>query len=205
VKSPARRRHHKAEKLSDAAIRIIEDGLAAQVAYEAIAGRVLDETGEKISDAAIGRYYRAKFAPRRDAQRSAALMAREMMQWMEGSTPAEVQSAIETKTAQQLFPMLQALGSEKPEHLAYFYASMTQRRIDEQKLAQRQELLEQRAKQLELMREAQEVKLGEIRRRLEAASAPKDAKTKTKAELLQTIRDLYGIARETAAPAQAAK
>jgi hypothetical protein len=183
--------------MSDAAVRIIEDGLAGSVAYDAIAARVLGETGEKISDAAIGRYFRAKFQPRREAQRSAAEMAREMMGWIGGSTPVELQSAIEAKTAQQLFPMLQALGSEKPEHLAYFYASMTQRRLDEQKLGQRQLLLEQRAQQLEMMREAQEVKLGEIRRRLEAAAAPKDAKSKTKAELLQTIRDLYGIARET--------
>lgn len=191
--------------MSDDAVRIIEDGLAAQVAYDAISGRVHDETGETISDAAIGRYYRAKFAPRRDAQRTATLIAREMMDFMGALTPDKLQAAIEAKTAQQLFPMIQALAADKPEHAAYFYASLAQRRLQQQRLDQRQAEVELRVQQLELQREAQDVRLGEIRRRLEAASAPKDAKSKTKAELLQTIRDLYGIAREPAPAQEAAK
>jgi hypothetical protein len=190
-----RRRHHKAEKLSAAARRIVEDGLLMHVPYPEIADKVVAETGEEIGPSSIARYYTAKFSPRQEATSQAVVMAAEMTKWMGGVTDGDLARAMQRHIAQQLQPQLQVLAEEDPARAAEFFASMEKNRIAEARLQQRQGELELRAKQLELQAKLAEGKLQEIARRAQAALDEKGkTKERTPAELEQLLRDLYGIA-----------
>ncbi len=189
----SRRRHHKAEKLSPKALAIIEQGLIAGLPYEDIVDKVAMQTGDKISAAALGRYYTAKVRPRLEGERNAHVIAQDIAQYMKGSTDAELIQAVKLTLTKHLVPGLQALAENSPSESAFIIAELEKRRLEELRLQQRERELQLRAGKLELERNAFESKLKQIEEA--AAAATKKGRAPTKEELRQTLRDLYGIAR----------
>jgi hypothetical protein len=89
--------------------------------------------------------------------------------------------------------MLSALAEEKPGDAAKFFANLDANRIEEAKLASKNRELELASARLQLERDVAEGKLAEARRKAEDALKPKGGKPRTREQLEQTIRDLYGI------------
>jgi hypothetical protein len=189
----SRRRHHKAERLGPKALEILESGLMQGVPYDVLADKIAVQTGEQISPAAIGRYYTAKFRPRIEATKSAQLVAKELSEWMSGSTDAEIREAIERRAARELLPLMSTLATEKPAEHAFFYAQMVGRRIDEAKLAQRERELELRTKKYETDRRLIETRLANLIKQQEEET--KGGKRMTRAEVKRAVLEIYGLVR----------
>lgn len=198
-----RRRHHKAEDLSTDAARIVVDGLAAHATYEAIAAKVLEKTGEEISKSAVARYHSAKWRPQQQAATQATQVAELLIDRLAGLDDSELARAMKLTTAQKLLPMLEGLAIDEPKEAAKFFAALDWNRIEEAKLASKNRELELARDRLQLERDVAEGKLAEARRKAEDALKPKGGKPRTREQLEQTIRDLYGITTKDHPPHEA--
>ncbi len=195
-----RRRHHKAERLSPEASKIIDDGLAAGVPYEEIAERVESATGETIGVGSISRYYRAKWRPHREATEQATLVADRLVDRLGGLDDAELARALKLRTAEALLPALETLAVDKPQALAGFFADLDANRIEDAKVETKNREIDLRFEALEHAKRVAESKLAAARAKAEDALRP--GKQRTREELEQAIRELYGITSPSTATKQ---
>lgn len=186
-----RRRAHRAERLSDAARAVVEEGLQRGVGYAELAELVQQKTGEEISASALQRFYAAKFKPEQRARMEATVIADRLADRLCGLDDQALQQAIKLRTAEALLPMLTDLAADSPQHAARFFADLDFNRVEYAKVEQRREELEARA---HLAEQRLELERGKLARVAEAAKAAlKKGGAKTPASVRKAIADIYGI------------
>jgi len=207
-----RRRHHKTERLSPEARRIVDDGLGAGATYDAIAFKVFEVTGEKIGDSSVQRYAAAKWLPAREAAREADAVAERIVDRLQNLghlDAASLREAMKLTAAEELFPVLRGLAADDPASLARFFSSLDQNRIGEARLdVDRRKIdvdlarVEARNREIEIKAREAEAKIERVRQETEEALRP--GRERTREDLERTIRDLYGIAAPAGAEEAAA-
>ncbi|HLY94691.1 MAG TPA: hypothetical protein VKP14_07575, partial [Gaiellaceae bacterium] len=178
--------------------RIVDEGLAGGKTYVEIAAEVLATTGETIAPSSIGRYESAKARPARSANLNAQLVADRLVGRLSGLTDSEMLRALKLRTAETLLPFVEA-WDDKPGALAQFFVGLDRQRIEDAKLDMKRREIDLKLAELDLAKRVAEGKLNDAAARAARELQPQ-GRPRTRAELEQAIRDVYGITASSTKP-----